>query len=130
MKILPDLKYLSLVETSDADYLHVTTKEEAVAYIASLRKAIINKVGDAIAANDIKKKDVERNLIFIESFDLEQIVNAYNFVNARRDKKISTANKFRSFAKFITPVLLNVKEVDEKLTDEQESFILNVFGFL
>ena len=130
MKILPDLKYLSLVETSDADYLHVTTKEDAIIYIAHLPKRLINKVGDAIAVNDIKKKDVERNLIFIQSFELEQIVNAYNFVNARRDKKISMANKFRTFAKFITPVLLNVKEVDEKLTDEQESFILNVIGFL
>jgi len=130
MKMLPDLKYLSLEPTADVDFIHVTTKEEAIGYIEQLPKRIINKVGDAIAANDIKKKDVERNLVFISSFELEQIVNAYNFVNARRDKKISTANKFRTFAKFITPVLLNVKEVDEKLTDEQESFILNVIGFL
>lgn len=130
MPILPDFKYLSLTPTNDTDIVHVSSKEEALGYIQSLPKRIINKVGDAIAANDIKKKDVERNLTFIQSFELEQIVDAYNFVNARRDKKIANANKLRFAVKFLAPILLNVKQIDDKLTDEQEKTILNVIGFL
>lgn len=90
-----------------------STKEEIQEVIAQSNRGFVNKVGDLLQENTIKRREKLKNVQFILSFSEAEIITAYNIVAMHQNAR--WANVLEGSKKLFPLLLKAYKFVRENL---------------
>lgn len=97
--------------------------EEIEAQLQKRGKGFVNRVGDLLDENDIRRRKKLENIQFIKTFETEDIVAAYNTVAMFKNEQLEKLRKALPVVKILFQIFSGIKS--QKDLKDKVGLIIN-----